>query len=247
MNASAVLAELTGSITLARQIPEYLEGGFHLGPVTFAIVATSRDGRSTFLRASSGIVAKLESEESLTQLVLMLHERALACSFQGTRLPLSAHAAVPVKSFPFAEFLRREIDPEHDLLLVIHANSDEPPAGARHDLLPALAQQLARLLLPLIVWHTRPEKLGERFERLTPREWSVLRGLYTEVSEKQLADELGLSPHTLHSHIKSIYRKTGVQGRLPLLGLLQSALRTLRTSTLHLGVDDSSAQASTMS
>ena len=62
---------------------------------------------------------------------------------------------------------------------------------------------------------SQPKALGAAFERLTDREWMVLQGLNSDAGEKQLADQLGLSPHTLHSHIKSIYRKVGVQGRLP--------------------------------
>ena len=61
----------------------------------------------------------------------------------------------------------------------------------------------------------------------------VLRGLNSDAGEKQLADELGLSPHTLHSHIKSIYRKVGVQGRLPLLLRAEEAMRGLRVGRLN--------------
>jgi DNA-binding NarL/FixJ family response regulator len=48
-----------------------------------------------------------------------------------------------------------------------------------------------------------------------------------------LAGRLGLSPHTLHSHIKSIYRKVGVQGRLPLLLRAQGAVRALRIRQMN--------------
>ena len=61
----------------------------------------------------------------------------------------------------------------------------------------------------------------------------VLRGLNSDAGEKQLADQLGLSPHTLHSHIKSIYRKVGVQGRLPLLLRAEEAMRGLRADRVN--------------
>jgi DNA-binding NarL/FixJ family response regulator len=99
--------------------------------------------------------------------------------------------------------------------------------------LQAVARQLSQLLSSLVVWLARPEALGDPFDRLTDREWMVLRGLNSEAGEKQLADQLGLSPHTLHSHIKSIYRKVGVQGRLPLLLHAQQALRALRVKQVN--------------
>jgi DNA-binding NarL/FixJ family response regulator len=92
---------------------------------------------------------------------------------------------------------------------------------------------LGKLLACLVVWLAQPETLGSPFDRLTDREWMVLRGLNSECGEKQLADQLGLSPHTLHSHIKSIYRKVGVQGRLPLLLRAQQAMRVLRVGQMN--------------
>src|SRR5512146_2185357 len=80
---------------------------------------------------------------------------------------------------------------------------------------------------------TRHGAVGKPCDRLTDREWIVLRHLDSDAGEKQLADQLNLSPHTLHSHIKSIYRKVGVQGRLPLLIRFNTALRELRNSSIN--------------
>ena len=44
-------------------------------------------------------------------------------------------------------------------------------------------------------------------ERLTPQEKEVLLGIARGLTESKLAGALGLSPHTVHSHVKSIYRK----------------------------------------
>jgi DNA-binding NarL/FixJ family response regulator len=85
----------------------------------------------------------------------------------------------------------------------------------------------------MLAWQDSPRLLGSAFERLTEREWVVLRGLNSDDGEKQLADRLSLSPHTLHSHIKSIYRKVGVQGRLPLLLRLNTAIRELRQTSIN--------------
>jgi len=48
---------------------------------------------------------------------------------------------------------------------------------------------------------------------LTKREREVLQGVASGLSEKKLADTLSLSPHTIHTHIKKIYRKLQVNSR----------------------------------
>jgi len=48
---------------------------------------------------------------------------------------------------------------------------------------------------------------------LTKREREVLQGIASGLSEKKLADTLSLSPHTIHTHIKKIYRKLQVNSR----------------------------------
>ena len=45
---------------------------------------------------------------------------------------------------------------------------------------------------------------------LTPRELSVVRLLGSGCSYVQVAAELGISPHTVVTHIKNLYRKLGV-------------------------------------
>lgn len=48
---------------------------------------------------------------------------------------------------------------------------------------------------------------------LTKREREVLRGIAAGLSERKLAVDLGVSPHTVHTHIKKIYRKLQVNSR----------------------------------
>lgn len=45
---------------------------------------------------------------------------------------------------------------------------------------------------------------------LTPRELSVVRLLGSGCSYGQVAAELGISPHTVVTHIKNVYRKLEV-------------------------------------
>ena len=125
------------------------------------------------------------------------------------------------------------VDESFRVLLIVHQRTADPNlCDGAAELLQATIQLLARLLSCTVAWHFRRDGLGEPFNRLTDREWTVLRGLDEEAGEKQLADEMGLSPHTLHSHIKSIYRKVGVQGRLPLLLRAREAMKNLRQEKL---------------
>ncbi len=48
---------------------------------------------------------------------------------------------------------------------------------------------------------------------LTARERDVLRRLATGLPEKELAAELALSPHTVHTHVGKIYRKLQARSR----------------------------------
>lgn len=47
--------------------------------------------------------------------------------------------------------------------------------------------------------------------RLTPRESDVLRLIARGCTYAQAGDDLGVSPHTVASHIKNAYRKLGVR------------------------------------
>lgn len=49
---------------------------------------------------------------------------------------------------------------------------------------------------------------------LSPREKEVLEGIAKGLPEKGLAETLSLSPHTVHTHIKSIYKKLHVNSQI---------------------------------
>ena len=53
----------------------------------------------------------------------------------------------------------------------------------------------------------------EEGARLTPRQRQVLAQLMAGSSEKELAYELNISPHTVHEHIKAIHRAFGARSR----------------------------------
>jgi DNA-binding CsgD family transcriptional regulator len=54
---------------------------------------------------------------------------------------------------------------------------------------------------------------------LTDAERSVLQSLLSGKTEKQIAAELGQSPHTTHGHVTALYRKFGVGNRPALMAL----------------------------
>jgi DNA-binding CsgD family transcriptional regulator len=44
-------------------------------------------------------------------------------------------------------------------------------------------------------------------------------------SEKQVARDLGISPHTVHGHVKALHRRLGVSSRAELLAVCPLRLR----------------------
>lgn len=58
---------------------------------------------------------------------------------------------------------------------------------------------------------------------LSPREQEVLGLLGRGLTTGAMAEELGISPHTVRDHLKHLYRKTGTTGRNKLLGLISGA------------------------
>jgi DNA-binding CsgD family transcriptional regulator len=55
---------------------------------------------------------------------------------------------------------------------------------------------------------------------LSPREREVLHLLGRGLTTAAMAEELGISPHTVRDHLKHLYSKTGTKGRSELLGLI---------------------------
>lgn len=64
---------------------------------------------------------------------------------------------------------------------------------------------------------------GDAGARLTPRQRQVLAQLMAGASEKELAYELNVSPHTVHEHVKAIHRAFGARSRGELLARVAKA------------------------
>jgi DNA-binding CsgD family transcriptional regulator len=79
--------------------------------------------------------------------------------------------------------------------------------------------QLASILRAMLGAPLDREVAGGRASDLSDREADVLRYALTGLTEKQIALRLHRSPHTVHSHLKSIYRRMGVSSRAELLAM----------------------------
>ncbi|QDU72928.1 helix-turn-helix transcriptional regulator [Mucisphaera calidilacus] len=69
---------------------------------------------------------------------------------------------------------------------------------------------------PTVAVETRPASQAtydEMLARLSRTEQKVLHYLRQSMTEKQIAEEIERSPHTVHVHVKSIYLKLGVSSR----------------------------------
>ncbi len=86
---------------------------------------------------------------------------------------------------------------------------DRPYGDEEQNLLELFHEELVRL---------EPKQRSDGAgPRLAPREQDVLQGLLRGASEKEVAFELNLSRHTVHSYAKSIYSAYGVSSRAELL------------------------------
>ena len=70
----------------------------------------------------------------------------------------------------------------------------------------------------------RAGRFEVRFGGMTEAQLNVLQLLLKGMAEKQVAESLFISQHTVHSHVKQIYRVLGVQSRAELMALYLSQM-----------------------
>lgn len=74
------------------------------------------------------------------------------------------------------------------------------------------------------IHHVDSPRTSKEVASLTPREQETLKYLLAGASEKEVAQHLGRSRHTVHSSVKRIYRQLNVSSRAELLSIfLESA------------------------
>jgi len=104
---------------------------------------------------------------------------------------------------PVLETLRwyRDIGDETQLLDTLLLESPSRP----------VSYQGAAIVEPIRLLPAHPAE--PLYEELTFRELDVLAGLHRRLSNKEIAEELSISPLTVKSHTRSIYAKLGVNSR----------------------------------
>jgi DNA-binding CsgD family transcriptional regulator len=76
----------------------------------------------------------------------------------------------------------------------------------------------ARLMQPFgpSIFSNRTWCLITRSLGLSQRESEIIQGLFGDQKESGIAYRLGISPHTVHTHVERLYRKVGVTSRVAL-------------------------------
>ncbi|HUK82962.1 MAG TPA: helix-turn-helix transcriptional regulator [Verrucomicrobiae bacterium] len=59
-------------------------------------------------------------------------------------------------------------------------------------------------------------ELGRSLE-LSPRELQIVRGVFDDRTEFAIAADIGISPHTVHTHFERLHHKLGVADRVGLV------------------------------
>ena len=67
--------------------------------------------------------------------------------------------------------------------------------------------------------------------RLSGRELQIVRGMFNDKIQYAIADDLGISPHTVHTHIERLYRKLEVSNRAQLLLRIMTAFVAMAASS----------------
>jgi LuxR family maltose regulon positive regulatory protein len=179
-------------------------------------IGTSRSWLGANAAAALGAV--LASEGKLAEAE---HELTYAEHFFRDEVATVHHAWVLVLLARVAGRRGRLDEAEATLLAARKALAELGDAGR----IPALADDVAEELEAMRI---RAER-GELLEPPTEAELAVLRLLATELSIRQIGEQLFLSPNTIRTHIRALYRKLGAHtrpdavARATTLGLLDQA------------------------
>jgi LuxR family maltose regulon positive regulatory protein len=163
-------------------------------------IGTSR----SWLGANAAVAlgAVLTSEGKLTDAE---HELAYAEHFFRDEVATVHHAWVLVLLARVGGRRGRLDEAEATLLAARKALAELADAGR----IPALAETVGEELETV---RARAER-GEVLEQPTEAELAVLRLLATELSIRQIGEQLFLSPNTIRTHMRALYRKLGAHTR----------------------------------
>jgi len=235
-----LLGELASDVESLPEIPAILVALLPLDRVTFGLVRQT-PGEAERLLVSAGCHAGADGMAEPLPVAGLPAAQDLGLDREGLADNLEAAAAGAAEcterqiSTSLAQSpmrIIRQVDARHRMVLILHWGTRMAElAGEFARLFEAVGDMLAGSLATLLSWRQHPALLGGNFARITPTQWHVLCHLCTERSEKELADLLHMAPHTLHSHIKDIYRRLGVRSRLGAVHLLRQSARHYRART----------------
>ncbi len=204
------------TVILADDHPMITGGLKKLLEPEFEVVAVARDGLSLV-----EIAARLAPDLVITDLSMpgidgIEATRRLRAIRPGARvLILSVHAEPAWVRVAFAAgacgYLAKTSVPEEieDAVRVVLDNRFYlSPTVARETLLPA-AQGKA-------VPQTFDPAPSEAGPTLTPRELEILRMVGAGLGNKEIAGQLGMALTTVRTHLSSVYKKLGLEGRVEL-------------------------------
>lgn len=84
--------------------------------------------------------------------------------------------------------------------------------GRTHDDARSRRQAPGSAIFSEQAWAEIARSLG-----LSPRELQIVRGVFDDRTESAIAADLGMSPHTVHTHIERLYYKLAVADRVELI------------------------------
>jgi DNA-binding NarL/FixJ family response regulator len=176
-----------------------------------AATLEARGHRVTTARHTGAALSALQNETP--ELALLDYHLA-----EDTAATLLAHPAT--RAIPIIVIFSGMTDPE-DILGVLEegAHAFIPKSIEPDDLAPALETVATLALHGGAVWSTQQRRFitaASAFAKastLTHKEREVFRCLRRGLLDKQIADELGLSIHTVRVHIRAIKRKRGSNRR----------------------------------
>jgi len=163
-------------------------------------IGTSRSWLGANAAASLGAVLASEGKLAVAE-----HELTYAEHFFRDEAATVHHAWVLVLLASVRGRRGRLDEAEATMHEVREALAELADAGR----LPTLADEVA---VELQAARARAES-GELLEAPTEAELAVLRLLASDLSIRQIAERLFLSPNTIRTHIRALYRKLGVNAR----------------------------------
>jgi LuxR family maltose regulon positive regulatory protein len=180
---------------------------------TLARVYLAQENIEAAHQLLNGMLPLMEEAGRMSRIIEILALHALAYQAQGN---LAQALAILEKSLTLAapeQFVRIYVDEGRPMAQLLRQALNQT---AVPDNVSALLKAFAAAVLPAEVRApptptTSPAKFP--IEPLSERELDVLHLLPSDLSSREIADELVISVHTARSHIKNIYSKLNVNSR----------------------------------